>query len=284
VYPHFVREDLESELGPTTIYNLGFDWHCSLHSLYKFWTYYDEVQPDLLVVLENINDFYRGFTSPDTSLSQYRPDYSHSCGGLHPFWLQGRSRLDGREVFYARPGGRFDVYEWHDTSLAGLLGAVANESAVWRSLGFETPVLTQTGLECMRMDESVYLRALPAFRRNLQNLARSCELEGVPVLFLTMPFTLEAQRIFLPPGNFFTNDGVHHLAPEDFADGMRRFNDVVRSLANEPQAYVLDAAAEIDDPGLFNDEVHLTEAGQRVQAGLVARAIIEKLGFPRDGR
>lgn len=274
MYPNFVRAELE-QLGPTTIYNLAFHWHCSLHSLYKFWTYCDEVRPDLVVVLENVNDFYRGFTSPDTSLEPYRPDYSHCSGGLHPFWLPGKSRFDGREVFYARPGGRYRAYEAHDTSLAGLFRSIADESAVWRALVPRTFVRTQFAQELTRMDESVYLRSLPAFRRNLENLARSCELKGVPVVFLTMPFTLEAKRIFLPPGNFFTNDGFHHLAPEDFADGMRRFNDVVRSLADEPRAYVVDAAAEITDPLLFNDEVHLTEEGQRVEAGVVARRIVE---------
>lgn len=276
VYPHYVQVNLDRDLAPTTVYNFGCNWHCSLHSLYKFWTYCDELQPDLVVVLENINDFYRGFTSPDTSLKQYRTDYSHSCGPLNPFWIPGRGRFDQREVFYARPAGRFAIYESRDTTLAGLFKAVANESAVLRALFFSRPGSTQTSTELVTMPESLYLRSLPAFERNMRNLARSCVEKGVPVLFLTMPFTLDSAHTFLPPGNFFTNDGLHHLAPEQFVDGMRRFNDVVRSLADEPRVFVFDAAAAIGDRTLFVDEVHMTDQGQNLEGRLVANAIMKK--------
>jgi len=276
LYPHFVRQALDREVAPTTIYNLAFDSHCSLHSLYKFWTYADEVQPDLVVVLENINDFHRGFTAPDTSLKQYRPDYSHSAGALFPFWMPGRSRFDQREVFYARPTGRFEGYEANDPTLRGLARAIMRESLVLHTLGFAKPRSLQGGQDLVSMPESDYLRSLPAFERNMRNLARSCELKGVPVLFLTMPFTLDSARTYLPPGNYFTNDGIHHLAPDLFAAGMRRFNDVVRSLANEPKVSVLDLAAEIVDPALFTDEVHLTEQGQLREAQLVAQAVIQR--------
>jgi len=276
LYPHLVRLALDREVGPTTIYNLGFEWHCSLHSLYKFWTYQDEVHSDLVVVLDNINDFYRGFTAPDTSLEQYRPDYSHSAGALFPFWMPGRSRFDQREVFYARPTGRFEGLEANDPTLRGLAKTILRDSEVLHALGFSKPRSLQRGQEVVSMPESVYLRSLPAFERNMRNLARSCEQKGVPVLFLTMPFTIGSGHTYLLPGNFFTNDGMHHLGPEQFAAGMRRFNDVVRSLANEPTVCVVDVAVEIVDPALFTDEVHLTEQGQLREAQLVSNAILQR--------
>jgi hypothetical protein len=276
VYPHYVRVNLDRDIGPTTAYNFGCNRHCSLHSLLKFWTYCDEVQPDLVVVLENVNDFYRGFTSPDTSLTQYRTDYSHSSGPLNPFWVRGQSRFNSREVFYSRPAGRFEIYESRDTTLAGLFKALVSDSAVLRTLTFSRPGSTQTRVEFETMPESLYLRSLPAFERNMRNLARSCKEKGVPVLFLTMPFTIDSSHTFLPPGNFFTNDGLHDLTPEQFADGMRRFNDVVRSLADEPGVYVYDAAAAIVDKALFLDEVHMSDGGQNLEGRLVAHEIVKR--------
>ena len=34
---------------PLTCYSIAWDYHSSLHSLLKFWTYVDLVQPDLVV-------------------------------------------------------------------------------------------------------------------------------------------------------------------------------------------------------------------------------------------
>jgi hypothetical protein len=91
-----------------------------------------------------------------------------------------------------------------------------------------------------------------------------------------MPFTTKSEHSFLPPGNFFTNDGIHHLSEEDFETGMRAFNAVVLGLASEPHAFAFDLAPQIEDPALFVDEVHLTPEGIEREAGLVARYILER--------
>ena len=63
--PRQVGHLLKTEGGiHNYVYNLAFDWHTSLHSLHKFWSYCDAVQPDLVVVKHAINDFSRGFTPP----------------------------------------------------------------------------------------------------------------------------------------------------------------------------------------------------------------------------
>jgi hypothetical protein len=284
MYPYHVRDELERALGPTTIYVLGYDWHCSLHSLYKLWTYADTIAPDLVVVLDNVNDFYRGFTSPATSLPQYREDYSHHAGALHAFWTVGRSRFDGRPVFHARPNGAFEAFEGHADDLASLGGDLLSASAFLRSVraGFARPPTTEAIVTAM--PDGVVLRALPQFERNMANLARSCRVKDVPVLFLTMPWTLASGRSFLPPGTFFTNDGRHHLDDAGFRMGIERFNDAVLALADEPHAHVFALHERIIDPALFLDEVHLTKEGQKLEGEAVARHVIENelLRTPRE--
>ena len=283
-YPFLAREQFESRIGPTTVYVLGYDWHCSLHSLYKFWTYADTIAPDLVVVLDNINDFYRGFTGPDSSLPEYHEDYSHYAGGLHPFWRAGKSRYDGRDVFFSRPSGAFEIYEAYDDGLSGAWQGLSEASALLRGLRrmFVRPpkrvVLT------VPMSEEVVLRALPQFQRNLANLALACRTKNVPVVFLTMPWTLGAGRSFLPPGNFFTNDGVHHLDDAGFRLGMQRFNQAIVALSDEPRSFVLPMHEQLSDATLFTDEVHLELKGQGLEAEALARFVVEKgiLKSPRN--
>jgi hypothetical protein len=273
-YPLQVQRILDRGV-PTTAYVLGWDFHCSLHSLFKFWTYVDEVEPDLVVVLEAVNDFYRGFTSPDTSLPQYRSDYSHSAGGLFAFWTPGQGREDKRPLFYARTSSRFAEYDASDDSLGGALAAARDGSALLHAMRGWFPAAETHFESGLGDDPAVILRSLPAFRRNMQNLALSAKAKGVRILFLTMPFTTEGHHSFLLPGNFFTNDGVHHLSEEEFRRGMASFNEAVLELDAQPDVSVLDLAARLSDPALFVDEVHLTASAQIAEARAVAEFIVK---------
>lgn len=290
-YPSFVRQQLEPELGAVTVYNLGFDRHSSLHSLYKFWTYVDEIQPDLVVVLHNVNDFYRGFTPPRYALPEYRADYSHYAGAMNLFWSRGKSRFDQRPVFYARPAlrltGRLDP---PDRSFTGMLRSLAAGSEVLRALAEATglpapspfvespdaePPLGEPQDVMMFADD--VLRSLPAFERNLRNLRAGCALKQVPLLLLTMPFSVETtERSYLLPGRLMSNDGVRHMQPPDFGFGMQRFNETVVGLRDEPRAWVLDLAPELAESRLFQDEVHLIQEGVKRQGRLVAAYILEQ--------
>jgi hypothetical protein len=257
-YPFLARADLEQRIGPTTVYVLAYDCHCSLHSLYKFWTYADTIQPDLVVVLENINDFYRGFTVPDSSLPEY--------------------------VFFAHPSGAFEVYDAYDDSLSGAWSGLLEASALLRGVRRMAVRPLEHETQTVSMSEQVVLRSLPQFQRNMGNLALACRTKDVPVVFMTMPWTLGAGRSFLPPGNFFTNDGVHYLDDDGFRLGMRRFNEAVLALVDEPRAYVLPLHEKLTDPALFKDEVHFELEGQGLEAKALVDFVIEKaiLKTPRN--
>jgi len=289
-YPSFVRQQLEPALGAVTVYNVSFDWHCSLHSLYKFWTYVDEIHPDLVVVLHNINDFYRGFTPPRYSLPQYRADYSHYSGAMNLFWSVGKSKYDQRPVFYARPGLRVaDRLDPPDRSFTGMLKSLVAGSEVLRGLreaigGERLAELQRRAgvqdaperVESKMMFADEVLRSLPAFERNMGNLAASCALKQVPLLLLTMPFSIDVPNpSFLLPGRMMTNDGIHHMQPADFAFGMGRFNEAVLALRDEPRTWVFDLAPKLTETRLFLDEVHFIQEGVKLEGGLVADYILE---------
>jgi hypothetical protein len=284
-YPGHVRRMLEPELGPATAYNLSWSWHCSLHSLYKLWTYVDAIEPDLVVVLHNVNDFYRGFTPPSYALPQYRPDYSHYSGALSAFWSLGRSRYDRRPVFYARPGERYgDSLDPPDRSVGGLFRGLAARSEVLRALSnrfgesrAERRKRERAARRPARFEDELLLRSLPSFERNLRNLRESCVAKGLPVVFLTMPFTVEIDDpTFMFPGEFLTNDGVDHVGLEDFRRGLTRFNQAVLEVeTDDPLVQVFDLASAIGDAALFEDEVHLTPEGLVLEGELVSAFLLE---------
>lgn len=277
LYPTYVRRFLLGHEINTTAVVMGFDWHCSLHTLHKLWTYGDEVRPDLVVVLEGINDFYRGFTTPDVSLPVYRTDYSHYAGGLYPFWSRGTARADGRPVFYARPSDRYARFEAPEAGVSGLLHDVWRGSALVAALRgtAQAPEIDVSTMVQVPMSDAEVLRSLPEYRRNLRNIAQTCQAKGWPVLFVTMPWTLKAQRTFLPPGNFFTNDGRHHLNDAGFARGMKAYNEAVRKLAAEYRLPLLDLETYIVSPAYFTDEVHLSEDGLVYEGRLVGEHILD---------
>ncbi|MBI5362730.1 MAG: SGNH/GDSL hydrolase family protein [Planctomycetes bacterium] len=277
-YPSHVRAQLEPVLGPVTVFNLAANWHCSLHSLQKFWTYAELVDPDLVVVLENVNDFLRGFVGTMHSVPEYRSDYSHYSAALGPWWTPASARFDGRPVFFARLRENFAGYAGPGEDSLGELGRViVGESALLRLLRRSR---IGKAARIARVPEALEpdagLRALGDFERNMRALRLSCRAQGRPVLFLTMPFTTGARHLYLLPGVFLTNDRQRYLEPAAFEAALTRFNASVLALRDEPQAFVLDLAPQFTDPREFEDEVHLLPAALEREGGLVARAILER--------
>lgn len=277
-YPSRVRARLEPVLGPVTVFNLAANWHCSLHSLQKLWTYAELVDPDLVVVLENVNDFLRGFVGTMHSVPEYRSDYSHYSAALGPWWAPASARFDGRPVFFARMRENYAGYAGPGEDTLGELGRViVGESALLRLLRrsrFGKAARAPRAPEPLEPEAG--LRALGDFERNMNALRLSCRAQGRTVLFLTMPFTTRARHLYLLPGVFLTNDRHRFLAPAGFEAALTRFNASVLALRDEPHAYVLDLAPQFTDPGEFEDEVHLLPAALEREAELVAHAILER--------
>lgn len=280
-YPARVRAALEPSVGPITAYDLSADWHSSLHSLYKFWTYVDEIEPDLVVVQHAIEDFYRGFTPPRYSLGEYRADYSHYAGPLSLFWTPAEARSDGRPVFHAEPAARFvNGPDSADRGATTFFRDLAAGSELLRALrgeahgpGYAEP-LPEPEYTIMFADQ--VLRALPAFERNMRNLRHGCRTKQVRLLMLTMPFRTEvAGKTYLLPGRLMSNDDRRFMMPADFEFGMRAFNAAVVELATPKFSYTLDLAPQIREREHFSDEVHLSEAGEERQAELVAAFVRE---------
>jgi hypothetical protein len=76
-------------------------------------------------------------------------------------------------------------------------------------------------------------------------------------------------------GDFQHESGAAYYTLPALIEGMRRYNDVVRTVARERKIECVDLAAELDgDTALFYDDCHFTELGAERVARVWAELLI----------
>lgn len=115
------------------------------------------------------------------------------------------------------------------------------------------------------------------FRDNLRTLVEDAYAGGVArvalVTFAThlrpgmspeqVTKAMESARYYMP-----------YLSPEDYMSAFQRYNQIIREVAAETGALLIDDLKSIPgDPVHFHDSVHFTDAGSRAQADRVTRSL-----------
>ena len=85
-YPFKLQALLRQRYPDVTIeaQNAGNAWYTTAHLLIEYQLLVRQFEPDLIVVFEAINDLYRSFSPPWWAVGEFRPDYSHYSGSVHP--------------------------------------------------------------------------------------------------------------------------------------------------------------------------------------------------------
>ena len=138
------------------------------------------------------------------------------------------------------------------------------------------------------MRKSSFLRerylapALGEFRANLERLAAIAEEQGVRLVLLTQPVLwganlapeLDARCWYGWVGRPPWEGPEAYVSLAAMAEGMERYNAVLRAVAADRGLGLVDLAAELSgDPEVFYDDCHFTERGAQRVAELVAMAI-----------
>jgi hypothetical protein len=126
--------------------------------------------------------------------------------------------------------------------------------------------------------------ALAEYRRNLLALGDRARSYGAPLLLLTQP-TLWAAEMGPAERERLLAGGLgpiktwcahqRYFSPRALADGMRQFNDVLRDVCRSGGLCRDLAAAVPPRAEYFYDDMHLSESGARLVAGLVVGWILE---------
>lgn len=107
------------------------------------------------------------------------------------------------------------------------------------------------------------------FRRNLQSIVAVARRHDVVPVLLTFAFL---------PGV----KGMPHVSSQEYLTALAESNSVVRQVAAEEGVALIDVERRLPrDPKLFADGLHMTPAGQRARALLIARELTRMGLVPR---
>jgi len=243
-FPELVGSAVAQALGrPVRVFNAGQSGAASSTTLARLQQQALDLRPDLVIVMDGINDllggFHAGFRRDGRHLSR-PPEAGARPRSYLWAWLRGRRLGPARRVPHV-PSREF--------SLAS----------------FE------------------HFEARAVFARNLRSMAAIGTAHRVPIVFLVQPSTYrdpplpgDERRVWLRDPLIEAGMPVPDLGT--LARGMRAFDDLVRQLEPGPYVSVVDLDIRLPKTEeLFLDECHFTKEGNRRVAAQVAPTAIERL-------
>ncbi len=264
-FPFLAGRAIEKSTGMSTnSYNAGVAGNTSLHALTLFIYKVLSLRPSYAVMMEAVNDL-----SVLAHFGTYDVDGPRAVVTTHLQENSNFKRADlvvngikhlARGVFpnlYAALSeikARFGSAETH--------AAVADEFANARARGAQPP-----------SDDDIIAR----YTANLVSFIEVARAHGVRPILMT-----QVNRLTTSP-DFAIRRGFERFPPpmpyERYAGVYRRMNEAVRSIAQARGVLLIDLDFSIEkDSENFYDAVHLTAAGSRRAAGLIAQAIIDDIG------
>jgi len=233
------------------VLNAGATWYSTKHSLISYVTYWEEWNPDLIIVMHAINDLSRSFSPPDYAVGEYNDLWTHFYGP-------------------AINGARPPTFEQH------LLRRLSTPINAWYAK--------------FRFKEVDYpperYISLGSFERNLKKIVKYAKTNRSGVILVTQPSLYkkkaeesELKRLYFGmtianvQRNFFQRE---YPSSKSFYHAMKMFNEITKNVALS-EGVVLSGADRVIEKDLrnFRDDVHYTEAGAEALAETVAETIIK---------
>ena len=245
-YPYLLQQMLQARYPgkKITVLNGGMNWYSSKHSLMFYTEYAHLFNPDLVIVMDGINDVYRSFSPRDFAVGEFQPDYRHFYGAAingavsptfeHSIFCSGMDDLSDykKAKFPFSDFLAFNSFKQFETSLTKYIQA---DSA--RCLLLMQPSLYQNPI-------ADSIENMLWFDKTLCNKNRS------------------GKKVYPDAASMKT--------------AMDSFNAAVMDISVKHNCLLLNVAAQIPKtPEYFNDDVHYTAKGDSNLAQLVYDKIVE---------
>jgi lysophospholipase L1-like esterase len=252
-YPGQLQRILREDYGfeNVEVVNAGFPSYTTMNSLVNFITRGVEVEPDLAIVYHANNDLVKRWDHPDCFAGD---NPINGFGGDPGYWDNDVTPLNPSVAV-----------RWVQINF-GLIPDPA--SFEWQLQFSELCDRTEpfpSHLDRIERNSPAY------FERNLRHFAYVANGAEVDLLLLTQAYDVDDVALQVE-----TNDPLDQWASVEV--GMAEHNGIVRELADElEEVYVYDFEADWEpNPDLWNDYIHLNEAGLRLQAEMIAAYIAEQ--------
>lgn len=244
------------------VQNLGADWHTTEHDTVKLLFYAQDFSPDLVITFHGINDLVRTFTPDLFGEGPYRSDYRHYLGAAANLVTRGRKIPLTITAGHWCSDLRFDQIRINGPEGKGLGGVRTSFVPKAQSV------------------QITEWKSLPAFERNLRDFVDIVRSKGMRVLLATQPSLYredltpeERQLLVFPLTNYF---GGKRPSLYSMIDGMHRFNDATRRLAQQAGVPLVDLEQLMPKTtDYLYDDVHYTTAGNELIGNALADSIIE---------
>jgi lysophospholipase L1-like esterase len=243
------------------VQNLGADWHTTEHDTVKLLFYAQDFSPDLAITFHGINDLVRSFTPDLFGEGSYRSDYRHYLGAAANLVTRGRKVPLTITSGYWCSDFRFDQIRITGPDGNGLGGVRTSFVPKAQSV------------------QITEWKSLPAFERNLRDFVEIARSKGMQVLLATQPSLYredlspqERQLLVFPLTHYF---GGKRPSLYSMIDGMDRFNDATRRLAEQAGVPLVDLDRRLPKTtDYLYDDVHYTVAGNELIGNALADDII----------
>ncbi|UCD55392.1 MAG: hypothetical protein JSV93_00925 [Candidatus Omnitrophota bacterium] len=253
-YPNTLHRILQNYYPSVDIevLNAGTNWYTTKHSLISYVTYYEDWNPDLIIVMHAINDLARSFSPVDFAMGEYNDLWTHFYGS-------------------AINAAKSPTFEQHILRY------------------FETPLNAwYSKLRFLERDYSVkrYI-SLPAFKKNLTKLVKYIKNNKSDIILVTQPSLYkedmrEDELRLLYFGRTISNMRLNFIqreypSPQSFCQAMKLFNKTVKEVSSKEGVILIDADNAVSkDLRNFRDDVHYTERGAETLAEIIAEKIIDE--------
>ncbi|HEX2956685.1 MAG TPA: SGNH/GDSL hydrolase family protein [Chitinispirillaceae bacterium] len=223
------------------VLNCGMQWYSTLHMLVHYQTNIRRYKPDLLIVMEAINDLLPNADQSDFSNGRFREDYGH---------------------FYGPVGGLVGAKR----TFTGYV--MSNMRRIWYQ-----PVRTVLELDSFP--------GLATYERNIKTIIDLARMDGTAVVIMTQPTSLkrvmstdEVRQLTMV--NFETIGQTTRWSYQTAWRGMEQYNNRVRDISHKQGVQMIDLEKTVPkNTEYFKDDVHYRDKAFPLVAATIARELTE---------
>ncbi|MGO9622300.1 MAG: SGNH/GDSL hydrolase family protein [Desulfobaccales bacterium] len=254
-FPYLVGRLLEESTGlKVNSYNGARSGNDSLHSLNILLNKVVNLQPDLVVMMHNINDlgvllYEHGYwkeNSPRGPILEQKPGWA----------LVGKNM---RETFWLA----------RDLLIPHLYGAWNRLRQNFENAGQDE--FRQIRGRKIEVDQDFLVRE---FTRNLRTFTNICRARGITPVLMTMPSRMKDAPDPLIRTQFQHLEEQNGISYREYKGAFDRFNQAIREVGAQNQVLVVDLAREIpQEKEYMSDAVHFTATGSEMVAQKIAAGL-----------
>ena len=244
-WPEYLEETLNSKYGlkKVKVFNCGKQWYSTLHILINYQTNIRPYKPDIIIVMEAINDLLHNAVRSPFSGGEFRNDYGHFYGpttrmvkdtGLVEDYFKQKKIL---KLWYQKPVEILEIYSFP---------------------------------------------GIASYKHNIQTIIDLAHIDGTKVVLMTQPTIIkeqlsEKEKRILTMVNVETAGDNTRWSYASAWRGMEQYNNMMRIIAKEQKVFIVDIEKAIPKSDrFFWDDVHYQDEAYPLITATIADALVNK--------